>query len=233
MFSSRRRTVPHRTASPRDSVHGSTRTVGTKRGDVYQHHFRCWFRSQCRGCHTDKEEAHFAECDRQALILDVQLEVVRAEQDTTTPHELTEDTFHDAPLIPPTRRKQRRLRKGQRARARRKDRAGLRLFRRAKRTECGHTRSVSMQTEQELRTGMTQTVQDSNTTSNTPSGIHHNSYRHTIDSSAREKEERMVADAMVHADTAKFAGYGITVRSCWQCNRNGRDRGDERAAHEA
>ena len=54
-----------------------------------------------------------------------------------------------------------------------------------------------MQTEQELRTRMTHTAQDSNTTSSTPSGIHHNSYRHTVDSSARGKKEHVVADAMV------------------------------------
>lgn len=164
-----------------------------------QHHFRCWFRSQCRGCHTDKEEAHFAECDLQAQDLGVQLEVVRAEQDTITPHELVEDIFHDAPLIPPARRRHRRLRKGQRARARRKDRAGRRLFRTAKRTECGPTEQayISMKTEQGLRTKSTQTVQDSDTTSNTSSGNHHSSNRHTADSSAKEKEERVAVDAMV------------------------------------
>jgi hypothetical protein len=89
------------------------------------------------GCHTDKEKAHFAECDLQAQDLGVQLEVARTEQAVITPHELVHDIFYDAPLIPPARRRHRRLRKGQRARARRKDRTGCRLLRTAKLTECG------------------------------------------------------------------------------------------------
>ena len=195
-----------------------TRAVGTKRGDRCHHQFRCWFRNQCRGTHDDLEKAYFDRCNREALDLSVPvLHVPECE------HELDEDIFHDAMLIPHTRRRHRRVRKGQRGRLRRKNRAEFRAFRRAqRRVESGPTRNVMVQTEPKLSTKATQapmkclscfgtempasqngaSQNGADTTSSnghTASSSHHTaSCNHrTIDSSPREKEEGVTADAIV------------------------------------
>ena len=151
VFISRRRTVPRGTKPPRVSAHRCTRAVGTKQGEMCQYHFHCWFGSQCRGCHIDKEEAHFAKCDLMAQDLGAQLEAVRAEQDAVAPHELVEDIFYDT-VLTPRRRLHRRVRKKQRARMRRNTRVEFKVFRRAQRCleASQQTHNVMTQTQPEL-----------------------------------------------------------------------------------
>ena len=154
-----------------------------------QHHFHCWFGSQCRGWHTDKEEAHFAKCDLMAQGLGVQLEAVRVEQDAVAPHELVEDIFYDT-VLAPRRRLHRRLRKKQWARVRRNNRVEFKVFRRAQRClETSHrTHSVMTQTQPELnsRARGTQT---------------HYSIADSDNTSAMEKEERIQVDAIAQTQS--------------------------------
>ena len=73
----------------------------------------------------------------------------QVEQSTECAQAAENDTFHDAPLIPHTRRKHRRLRKHQRIRARKRDNASERereTFRRATR-RLGPTQNASVQTQ--------------------------------------------------------------------------------------
>ena len=131
VFVSRPRAVGHR-ATARGSIRRCS-AIGTKRGEPCHHHFRCWFRNQCRGCHTAKEEAYFAECDQQAQDLDVQLVAVResTERETSVivPEVSELDIFYDVQPVASHRRMHRRLRKRQRTRLRKRSRTEARCFR--------------------------------------------------------------------------------------------------------
>ena len=167
VFTSRRRTAPHLTP-PTETL---PRAVGTKLGERCQHKYHCWFRHQCRGWHPELEQQHFADCEASATKLEAPYCAagVCIRDGCNGAHNVDHgcqptkgepDIFFDT-VLAPRRRLHRRLRKRQRARRNRQNRGEIRTFQRARRQleKVGLTKDVEVQTEQKLRSRMTQTVQ--------------------------------------------------------------------------
>ena len=118
VFISRPRPAWHRSAREATTQRQRSLLTGTKRGQRCHHHFRCWFRESCRGQHSAAEIEHFKQFETQAVQLD--LPYCRAgvchHEGCTHPPQQTQpsmqsvqaadnETFHDALLIPHTRRR--------------------------------------------------------------------------------------------------------------------------------
>ena len=136
VFVSRPRPAWHRTARGAGTQQQHSPKVATKQGQRCHHHYQCWFRRSCRGNHGAAEIGHFK---KWILRLTEQLDLpyckagvcahegcthspLRIAPTKVQPSDtgLDDDTFHDALLIPHTRRRHRRLRKHKRIRLREK-----------------------------------------------------------------------------------------------------------------
>lgn len=160
-FISRPRPAWHRSAREATTQRQRGLLTGTKRGERCHHHFRCWFRESCRGQHSAAEIEHFKQFETQAVQLDLpycRAGVCHHEGCTHSPQQTQpsmqsvqaadNETFHDALLIPHTRRRHRRLRRHQRIRAREKSKASgcIPTFRRA-RGRLSPTQNAASQTQ--------------------------------------------------------------------------------------